>query len=280
MDSKKLVAKGLYLLQELGFLTVNPPNEETGSPGTLAAWCAGLRGLTPEQIHAGFAWLAQNWTGEYGRKVTPGELRKVVNESANKGFAEAWAEIQRDGHEHLYPYFSNSQQRPVKPEWSSPEIQAAVDQMGGLQACLAVTEAQMPTVRAQFREVWAGIQKRKQTQASSLPQPQRPQLAAADRQALPPGRGGDYAAFEARRQAAEAHNREMKRQASVHGLMMARKALEQAEANRKAAVQARIAESAAVRQRFEDQKRAIRDTARARGFDIGRDENYTGGETA
>ena len=180
------VVMGLVRMRDYDMLTIKKPNPAEGSRGTVANWCHDLKGLTPEQVIAGFDSVISNWSDAYKPKPMPGDIRRAVEAVGNKGWAEALKEIQNKGHEFIAPYFSSFHQRLIKPEWSCPEIADAVAQMGGIQICLGVTDRDLTTFRSQFQKVWEGIQARKQSkQYSSLPQPpQAQQLQAAQPQAI------------------------------------------------------------------------------------------------
>lgn len=286
-DILKTIAIGLKRLEEYGLARINPPDPEAGSPGTIANWRHDLRGLSVEAIAAGFDWITANWTDEFKRRPMPGDIRKAVAASSNKGHAEAWEEIQRDGHHHLYPRMRSSILRPHdgpqfdRPQWSSPEVAALVEQMGGVEKCLMVTEAQMPTIRAQVRDIWAAIQQRSAGQAAALPQPPRAPQLASNLPALSEGVVSPET-LRARQAAREAQHRPPTYQPAVtaqgqaHGAAMARQALEQTQARMKAERQAKLEASEAKRMAFEEQKRQVRQQARDAGIDIGADEEYTG----
>ena len=186
MADIKTIARGLRLLRTTVDFPIHPPVEDprTGDmlePGTIEGWHFALSDMPDELFLAGIkAVMSSRTSGNFTTKPEPGDIRKAVEAVGNKGWAEAWNEIQNKGHQFIAPYFSSSQGKLITPQWSCPEIATAVAQMGGIQICLNVTDRDLNTTRSQFQKVWEAIQARKQSKKySALPQPpQVPQLSA------------------------------------------------------------------------------------------------------
>lgn len=253
------VAAGLFLMEDYGFLKVSDPNPDTGSIGTIAAWIRGLQGLTPQQIRAGFDWLAANWTTEYGRKPAPGEIRKALAEAGNKAWSEAFDEIQRKAH-FMVSHSLKSSGRNEPAQWSCPEIAEAVAQMGGVSVFLNMQERDLNTTRAQFRDVWTNVQKRQASrQLKALPQPpQAPQLSAEAHLSLNAAPAGtiDFSA-EVKARKAAAYAAEQKRQMEA-----VRARIDEIEARKSAEKRAKV------EAKMQEQKSLIRASAEALGYEL------------
>lgn len=274
------IATGCNLLQSLGYLQVLAPDPAIGEIGTYRAWKIGLKGLSAEQISAGFDHLTSTWVIEYGRKPGPGEIRRALAESSNKGWSEAWDEIQARGH--LFNpggnTFSSRHGCLVRASWSCPEIAEAVSQMGGINACLNHHEGNLSVIRSQFKDIWQSIQKRKAyRQFPALPQPpQFVSLPPAQVAALPPA----FEVDESKVIDLEARRNDHIRQQQIQGAEMVRKRLAEIEARKLAEYQAKItaeqerarqyeAEQEAKAARVAEEQRRARAWAEAQGIAFG-----------
>jgi hypothetical protein len=261
MASKETIKQVLYLFRSVtDFPIVTAKTDpDTGAmiaPGTLEAWTLALADLTDEQVMAGGQFVLSTLTDDYKRRPMPGDIRKAVSEAGNKGWAEAWDEIQARGH--LFtPGGRRLTSRGLEaPEWSCPEIADAVRQMGGIEACLLHTERNLSAVRAQFRDVYQDIQKRQAfRQCKALPQPpQAPALPTGPTPlALASGEPGEVIDFAARRQQMEAAI-----QAQYQaGAELVRQTLQAAEAKRLAEYQAKIAAGQQQVQAYQAHREAV-----------------------
>lgn len=266
------VVMGLTRMRDYDMIVIKKPNPAEGSRGTVANWCHDLKGLTPQQVMAGFDHVIGNWSDEYKRKPMPGDIKKAVEAVGVKGWAEAWNEIQTRGHLFNQGGHTLTSQGLVKAQWSTPEIAEAVSQMGGISICLSVTERELNTTRSQFRQIWEQIQARRQSrQYSALPQPPRavPELIQP-MLALSPG--SNVIDINAKRE-------QMAQAAHDAGIELVRQALEDVEARKLAEYQAKIAEGqrqaeqAFARQqerriRAAEQQRLAREMAAQEGIEL------------
>lgn len=283
MASKDTIKHVLHLFRSVTDfpMVAAKKDPDTGvmiQPGTVEAWMLALVDLTDEQVMAGGQFVLSSMTDDFKRRPMPGDIRKALSESASKGWAEAWDEIQARGHRFL-PGGRRLTSRGLEPapQWSSPEIAAAVSQMGGVEACLLHTDRTLSAVRSQFRDVYHSVQKRTAfQQCKALPQPpQVPALSVPPLPALPAAAGGEVIDFLARR---EQLDRVVRAQQQA-GAQLVRDKLKAVEAKRLAEYQAKIAAGQqqareqqahreAVEARAEEQKRQAREMAAAEGIDL------------
>jgi len=242
MADIKTIARGLRLLRTTVDFPIHPPVEDprTGDmlePGTIEGWHFALSDMPDELFLAGIkAVMSSRTSGNFTTKPEPGDIRKAVEAVGNKGWAEAWNEIQTRGHLFNQGGHTLTSQGLVKAQWSTPEIAEAVSQMGGISICLSVTERELNTTRSQFRQIWEQIQARRQSkQYSALPQPPQavPELIQP-MLALSPG--SNVIDINAKRE-------QMAQAAHDAGIELVRQALEDVEARKLAEYQAKIAES-------------------------------------
>lgn len=99
-------------------------------------------------------------------------FKSDVDGTRQKDYAEAWSEVEKALKE--VGYYG-------KPEWSSPEIEKAVQAMGWMELCCMEGEA-VNTTRAQFRQIYEIFCKRSTEEAShqalfqALPQAEQAKL--------------------------------------------------------------------------------------------------------
>lgn len=178
MASQKVIAKGLMMLAELGYVTVKQPDPEVGSPGTVKAWEIGLSDLPDDYVQAAFQFLYTSWKRRfYGDEPTIADLREFVMKASLPDWSKAWAEIQEKKYYFLsLTYDSRLGLDPwdgmgvFAPQWSNPIISEAVRQMGGIEVFNECDAKQENTLRAQFREVFGNISKNKAAEHVKFPQ--------------------------------------------------------------------------------------------------------------
>lgn len=187
MANKAVIAKGLKILEEFGYIKVGLPSDDPADPkiGTVNLWHGALFNLSDEQVNAGFKYLFENWRPKfYGNEVTVAELRAFVNQASLPDWSEAFKEIEAKKYRMLNqvfdpelnydPWENGGDMSPFKPSWSHPAIGEVVQQMGGLKVFLELETKNENTFRAQFRDVYGNITKRQQTEHISVPQLQQP----------------------------------------------------------------------------------------------------------
>lgn len=186
MASKETIKQVLYLFRSVTDFPIvgakkDPATGEMIAPGTLEAWTLALADLTDQQVMAGGQYVLSTMTDDFKRRPMPGDIRKALAEAENKSWLEAWEEVQNRGYDILHPPFSSFQQALKSPQWSCPEIAAAIDQMGSLEFVLELNATRPAKAREQFKEIWQGVQQRKALQQL----PAMPKLPALPAPAVP-----------------------------------------------------------------------------------------------
>jgi hypothetical protein len=98
----------------------------------------------------------------------PADLRKPIADAAadTAPWEEAWTELMRTVRKHGWILFADGhdtyRHATDWPGWSTPEIKAAVEVIGYRNVCMS-EEKDLNTLRAQFRDSYTNICKRKQT---------------------------------------------------------------------------------------------------------------------
>ena len=99
----------------------------------------------------------------------PADLRKTVAEAVadTDPWENAWHEVMSTVSRYGWTLFANGQDTsrtaPNWPGWSSPEVEATVTMIGYRNCCNLNIEKDLNTFRAQFRDSYNNICKRKQT---------------------------------------------------------------------------------------------------------------------
>ncbi len=113
----------------------------------IEVWTLMLGDLAPEALLEAFV----KWTAGNPRPPTLHDLRRLATEPVGMLDAdEAWKEVR---------HAMQSCGRYRDPKWSTPEVEIAVDSMGWINLCNAL-EADLPTLRAQFRGMYEAAKAR------------------------------------------------------------------------------------------------------------------------
>lgn len=255
MDKSTVILQGLYLLAELGFLTISQPNHATGSPGTLAAWEISLDDLSAEQIRAGFGRLARTWTNAYNRRPSPGDVREQVEAmSESDSWAQVLSECELNAHRMIYPLHgmrSDGSFGEMPITWSSPLAEKVFYRFGGKYEFMALKPGDRAAT-AQFRDIYNSTRAQMLARGESIARiaasPQRPGVEAASPEQIHPRAGQVQRWIQAR------HQSPAQALATVSKTMAPRELLSQPAQSAPDALQARqnhLAEiDAAVRQRW------------------------------
>jgi len=163
------IEMGLMRLAEVCDVKINPLHPEI----TFETWHMALADLSDEQVQAGFVHLIKTLTSEYNPKPKPGDIRAFANQSSEQVFswAEAWQEVLDKAHLFYSPVMGMA-----PPQWSTPAIEQAVQQFGGITTIVNMLEKDIPTHRAQFRGIFEQVSKRAEQKATMtlLTNAQRP----------------------------------------------------------------------------------------------------------
>jgi hypothetical protein len=255
MDKSAVILQGLYLLAELGFLTVSQPSRVTGSPGTLAAWEISLDDLSAEQIRAGFGQLARTWTNAYNRRPAPGDVREQVEAmSESDSWAQVLSECELNAHRMIYPLHgmrSDGSFGEMPVTWSSPLAEKVFHRFGGKYEFMALKPGDRAAT-AQFRDIYNSTRAQMLARGESIARidasPQRPGVEAAGPHQQHPRAGQVQRWIEAR------HQNPAQALASVSKAMAPRELLSQpakTAPDTRQARQSQVAEiDSAVRQRW------------------------------
>jgi len=177
MGSLNKITEGLYMLREL------IPNWNI-SEQTVKVWALALRDLSDEQITFAFEAYITNSTSEFNRIPRPGDLRKLVEVATKITWDQAFEEIQGKAYKCISPDYIGGQFMPVN--WSSESVRDAMYRMGGPEFFVSMANHEVNTARAQFRQVWEGMEQKatisnqhpliapKTKQTAPIPQFRRP----------------------------------------------------------------------------------------------------------
>lgn len=128
-----------------------PEQAAQRGPKWADAWWPDVKMFEQETLYA----AVRAFAAEDSRGFPPdgGQLvrRAAQFQGGGADFDEAWREV-LEGVRKFGSY--------VRPEWSSEHVSALVHALGGLRAICMMQESQMPTIRAQARDMWAAISKR------------------------------------------------------------------------------------------------------------------------
>lgn len=163
------IENGLMRLAEVCDVRINPIDPKI----TIETWFMALADLSDEQVQAGFVHLVRTPTSEYNTKPRPGDIRAFANQSSEQvsNWAEAWQEVLDKAHLFYSPVLGMA-----APQWSTPAVEQAVKQFGGVNTIVNMLEKDIPTHRAQFRQIFEQVGKRAEQKATMtlLTNAQRP----------------------------------------------------------------------------------------------------------
>lgn len=132
-------------------------------------WYLTLSHLPDEIVKAGFIHLCRTMTSDYNRMPRPADICKWATEAKSSNWSEAWDEMLEKAHLFASPIFKASETGPEMvppPAWSTPAVEQAYKQFGGHQAVLAMAEKDIPTCRAQFRQIYENATSREATKST------------------------------------------------------------------------------------------------------------------
>jgi len=143
------------------------------SDTTPETWFMLLADLSDEEVKAGMFGFCRKLTSKWPRKPMPGDIREFIEQSVETvcNWSEAWQEVLDKAHLFYSPVMGMA-----PPQWSTPAIEQAVQQFGGITTIVNMLEKDIPTHRAQFRGIFEQVSKRAEQKATMavLTNAQRP----------------------------------------------------------------------------------------------------------
>jgi hypothetical protein len=156
MATVKTIAECLYMLTELIDLAITEQ--------TVKVWEIGLKAFSDEQVQAATHHLIENWESSKSyNKLSPGDLKAIIVSATQSNWSEAWQEVLDKAHLFYSPVMGMN-----APQWSSPMIEQAVSQFGGVTTVVNMLEKDLPSHRAQFRQIYEGVAKREQQKSTMV----------------------------------------------------------------------------------------------------------------
>lgn len=137
---------------------------------TVDTWIEDLSDLPDPAVEAAFNAVRKTFKPRFnGDRPTPGVLREWILKHITKSDSSAFNECLNNASQMQSRYCTTGKngeliELPIK--WSSPLVKAAFEQFGGVKAFNSMLEEQLPTARAQFRNMYNQIQLKAQGQDS------------------------------------------------------------------------------------------------------------------
>lgn len=135
---------------------------------TIDTWVEDLSDLPDQAVDAAFNAVRKTFKPRFnGDRPTPGVLREWILKHITKSDTSAFNECIENASKIRSPHYTTGKdgrlvEIPVK--WSSPFVKQAFEQFGGINAFGSMLEEQLPTARAQFRNIYNQIQLQAQGQ--------------------------------------------------------------------------------------------------------------------
>lgn len=143
--------------------------EKEVGESTPKAWFLNLCHLPDEIVAAGFLHLGRTHTSDKFHMPRAADISQWATEAKSSNWSEAWDEMLEKAHLFSSPIFkagANGPEMVPPPAWSTPAVEQAYKQFGGHQAVLAMTEKDIPTCRAQFRQIYENATAREATKST------------------------------------------------------------------------------------------------------------------
>lgn len=138
---------------------------------TAETWLEDLSDLPDQAVEMAFNAVRRTFQPKFnGDRPTPGLLRDWVLKQIAKNDAAAFNECIENASRSQSQLYTTDKATgklvEIPLQWSSPLVKEAFEQFGGARAFNAITESQLPTIRAQFRGLYSQLQARAQSQSA------------------------------------------------------------------------------------------------------------------